>query len=147
MVLLLLLQSPFHPCERGRKGQIITLVNLLGTVMMLTLPFLGLQLFGGNLIEKSALLGGTLQSVGQVVAGASLLDNSVVEFAMLFKILRIMMLVVVVYLFENSCTRNNQLCLKRQLIRRKTKITASLVCIRVCDLLFGQQLVFFTCSY
>ena len=43
---------PFHPCERGRKGQIITLVNLLGTVMMLTLPFLGLQLFGGNLIEK-----------------------------------------------------------------------------------------------
>ena len=68
--------------------------------MMLTLPFLGLQLFGGNLIEKSALLGGTLQSVGQVVAGASLLDSSVVEFAMLFKILRIMMLVVVVYLFE-----------------------------------------------
>ena len=38
--------------RRGRKGQIITLVNLLGTVMMLTLPFLGLQLFGGNLIEK-----------------------------------------------------------------------------------------------
>ena len=68
--------------------------------MMLTLPFLGLQLFGGNLIEKSAFLGGTLQSVGQVVAGASLLDSSVVEFAMLFKILRIMMLVVVVYLFE-----------------------------------------------
>lgn len=92
--------------RRGRKGQIITLVNLLGTVMMLT-PFLGLQLFGGNLIEKCT-LGGTLQSVGQVVAGASLLDNSVVEFAMLFKILRIMMLVVV-YLFENSCTRNNQL--------------------------------------
>lgn len=68
--------------------------------MMLTLPFLGLHLFGDNLIEKSALLGGTLQSVGQVVAGASLLDASVVQFAMLFKILRIMMLVVVVYLFE-----------------------------------------------
>lgn len=82
------------------KGQIITLVNLLGTVMMLTLPFLGLHLFDDNLIEKSALLGGTLQSVGQVVAGASLLDDSVVQFSMLFKILRIMMLVVVVYLFE-----------------------------------------------
>ena len=91
--------SVIHADEE-EKGQIITLVNLLGTVMMLTLPFLGLHLFGDNLIEKSALLGGTLQSVGQVVAGASLLDASVVQFAMLFKILRIMMLVVVVYLFE-----------------------------------------------
>ena len=68
--------------------------------MMLSLPFLGLHLYGDHLIEKSALLGGTLQSVGQVVAGASLLDASVVQFAMLFKILRIMMLVAVVYLFE-----------------------------------------------
>lgn len=146
MVLLLLLQSPFHPCERGRKGQIITLVNLLGTVMMLTLLFLDYSCLVEISLKKCT-FGWYTQSVGQVVAGASLLDNSVVEFAMLFKILRIMMLVVVVYLFENSCTRNNQLCLKRQLIRRKTKITASLVCIRVCDLLFGQQLVFFTCSY
>lgn len=92
--------APVIHAEEEEKGQIITLVNLLGTVMMLTLPFLGLHLFGDNLIEKSALLGGTLQSVGQVVAGASLLDSSVVQFAMLFKILRIMMLVVVVYLFE-----------------------------------------------
>lgn len=92
--------APTIHAKEDEKGQIITLVNLLGTVMMLTLPFLGLHLFGGDLIEKSALLGGTLQSVGQVVAGASLLDPSVVEFSMLFKILRIMMLVVVVYLFE-----------------------------------------------
>lgn len=92
--------APVIHADEEEKGQIITLVNLLGTVMMLTLPFLGLHLYGGNLIEKSALLGGILQSVGQVVAGASLLDASVVQFAMLFKILRIMMLVVVVYLFE-----------------------------------------------
>lgn len=82
------------------KGQIITLVNLLGTIMMLTLPFLGLALFGDNLLAKSALLGGTLQSVGQVVAGASLLDADVVKYAMLFKIMRIMMLVVVVFAFK-----------------------------------------------
>lgn len=92
--------APVINAKEEEKGQIITLVNLLGTVMMLSLPFLGLHLYGENLIEKSALLGGTLQSVGQVVAGASLLDASVVQFAMLFKILRIMMLVVVVYLFE-----------------------------------------------
>ncbi|OTP10218.1 membrane protein [Enterococcus sp. 10A9_DIV0425] len=92
--------APGIHASEEEKGQIITLVNLLGTVMMLTLPFLGLHLYGDQLIEKSALLGGTLQSVGQVVAGASLLDASVVQFAMLFKIMRIMMLVVVVYLFE-----------------------------------------------
>ncbi|MBF8807495.1 MAG: putative sulfate exporter family transporter [Enterococcus lacertideformus] len=92
--------APVIHAEEEEKGQIITLVNLLGTIMMLSLPFLGLHLYGDNLIEKSALLGGTLQSVGQVVAGASLLDASVVQFSMLFKILRIMMLVVVVYLFE-----------------------------------------------
>lgn len=92
--------APVIHAEEEEKGQIITLVNLLGTIMMLSLPFLGLHLYGDHLIEKSALLGGTLQSVGQVVAGASLLDASVVQFAMLFKILRIMMLVAVVYLFE-----------------------------------------------
>lgn len=112
--------------------------------MMLTLPFLGLQLFGGNLIEKSALLGGTLQSVGQVVAGASLLDSSVVEFAMLFKILRIMMLVVVVYLFEKFMHKKQPALFETPTDTQKNEITASLVCIRVCDLLFGQQLVFFT---
>lgn len=99
--------APVIYADEEEKGQIITLVNLLGTVMMLTLPFLGLHLFGDNLIEKSALLGGTLQSVGQVVAGASLLDASVVQFAMLFKILRIMMLVVVVFLFEKFMQKKN----------------------------------------
>ena len=79
--------------------------------MMLTLPLLGLHLFGDNLIEKSALLGGTLQSVGQAVAGASLLDASVVQFTMLFKILRIMMLVVVVYLFEKIMQKKQLLLL------------------------------------
>lgn len=99
--------GPSIRADEEEKGQIITLVNLLGTVMMLTLPFLGLQLFGANLIEKSALLGGTLQSVGQVVAGASFLDASVVQFSMLFKILRIVLLVVVVYIFEKVMVRKH----------------------------------------
>lgn len=97
--------APVIGAKDEEKGQIITLVNLLGTIMMLTLPFIGLALFGGGLIEKSALLGGTLQSVGQVVAGASLLNEEVVQFAMLFKILRILLLVVVVFVFEKWATR------------------------------------------
>jgi len=81
------------------------LVNLLGTVMMLTLPFLGLALYGDDLLQKSALLGGTLQSVGQVVAGASLIDADTVKYAMLFKIARIIMLAVVVIVFERMTTK------------------------------------------
>ncbi|MGC6767968.1 YeiH family protein [Enterococcus sp. LJL128] len=100
--------APAIGAKDEEKGQIITLVNLLGTVMMLTLPFLGQQLFS-ELIPKSALLGGTLQSVGQVVAGASLINQDVVQFAMLFKILRIMMLVVVVFVFEKWANRGSVL--------------------------------------
>jgi uncharacterized integral membrane protein (TIGR00698 family) len=91
--------APAIRADDEEKGQIITLVNLLGTVMILTLPFLGNAVFGDNLLAKSALLGGTLQSVGQVVAGASLISPATVQMAMLFKIMRIMMLVVVVALF------------------------------------------------
>lgn len=98
--------APAIQADDEEKGQIITLVNLLGTIMMLTLPFLGNWLFGGNLLAKSALLGGTLQSVGQVVAGASLIGPATVQMAMLFKIMRIMMLVVVVALFTRMAGTN-----------------------------------------
>ncbi len=97
--------APAIDADDDEKGQVITLVNFLGTVMMLTLPFLGNALFGANLVAKSALLGGTLQSVGQVVAGASLINQETVQFAMLFKITRIMMLVLVVFFFEKWVKR------------------------------------------
>ncbi|MCI1985185.1 MAG: putative sulfate exporter family transporter [Lactobacillus sp.] len=97
--------APAIGADDEEKGQIITLVNLLGTVMMLTLPFLGTAVFGDDLLAKSALLGGTLQSVGQVVAGASLLSSATVRYAMLFKITRIIMLVVVVTAFERKVFR------------------------------------------
>ena len=97
--------APAIDADDEEKGQIITLVNLLGTVMMLTLPFLALGLYGDDLLQKSALLGGTLQSVGQVVAGASLIDADTVKYAMLFKIARIIMLAVVVIVFERMTTK------------------------------------------
>lgn len=99
--------APAIDADDEEKGQIITLVNLLGTVMMLTLPFLGLSLFGSDLLRKSALLGGTLQSVGQVVAGASLLDAETVDYSMLFKITRIIFLVIVVFAFEKKVQRSS----------------------------------------
>lgn len=98
--------APSIQADDEEKGQVITLVNLMGTVMMLTLPFLGLLLFGDNLLSKSALLGGTLQSVGQVVAGASLIGPDTVKYAMLFKITRIILLIVVVLLFKKKVQKS-----------------------------------------
>ncbi|WP_429954376.1 YeiH family protein [Enterococcus sp. AZ192] len=91
--------APSIHAKEEEKGQIITLVNLLGTILMLLLPLIASILYGTDLLAKSALIGGILQSVGQVVASASMINGEVVEFAMLFKIMRIMLLVVVVYLF------------------------------------------------
>lgn len=91
--------APSIHAKEEEKGQIITLVNLLGTILMLLLPLIGSVIYGSDILTKSALIGGTLQSVGQVVASASMINGQVVELAMLFKIMRIMLLVVVVYLF------------------------------------------------
>lgn len=104
--------APAIEANDEEKGQIITLVNLLGTVMMLTLPFLGMSLFGDALLSKSALLGGTLQSVGQVIAGASLINPETVKYAMLFKITRIIFLVVVVFLFERKAKQDDLVTVK-----------------------------------
>lgn len=100
--------APAINAKEEEKGQIITLVNLLGTILMLILPIIGNLLYQSNLLAKSALVGGTLQSVGQVVASASMIDSQVVELAMLFKIMRIMLLVVVVVLFSRFKNRGIQ---------------------------------------
>ena len=92
--------APTVGASEEDKGQVITLVNLMGTVMMLLLPLLSQSWFHYDLIQSSALIGGTLQSVGQVVAGASLLSPEVVQMAMIFKIIRITALVFVVMAFE-----------------------------------------------
>lgn len=98
--------APSIQADDEEKGQVITLVNLMGTVMMLSLPFLGVALFGDDLLSKSALLGGTLQSVGQVVAGASLISAETVKYAMLFKITRIILLVIVVLFFKKKVQKS-----------------------------------------
>lgn len=92
--------APVIEAKEEEKGQTITLVNLMGTVLMLSLPPLALFLYGTQLIAKSALIGGTLQSVGQVVASASMVSPETVQFATLFKIMRIIMLIVVVFAFS-----------------------------------------------
>lgn len=87
-------------------GMSITLVNLMGTVMMLVLPVLGTIIFGHVDLLRGALIGGTVQSVGQVIASATMVNQSTVQYATLFKIMRIIMLVVVVTVFAKMHASN-----------------------------------------
>ncbi|WP_050607500.1 YeiH family protein [Clostridium niameyense] len=84
----------------------ITMVNLTGTILMILLPLIAKVAFSTEVIKTSALLGGILQSVGQVVASGSMISESVKDLATIFKIVRIIFLVFVVIILGNLKKRS-----------------------------------------
>ena len=86
--------APVIHANSKDKGIAITMVNVTGTVLMIVLPVMTSFLYQNQLVQSSALIGGILQSVGQVVAAGSIV--SVKEMATVFKIVRIIFLVVVI---------------------------------------------------
>lgn len=92
--------TPAIEAKDEEKRLAVTLVNLMGTILMLTLPVISLLAFHHNNFLRGALIGGTVQSVGQVIASATMVNEPTTTYATLFKILRIIMLVVVVLLFS-----------------------------------------------
>lgn len=78
----------------------ITVVNLLGTVMMVILPAVTSIIFQNDVLPSSALIGGTLQSVGQVVASGNIVGEAVKDQAAVFKISRIIFLAAVVFMLK-----------------------------------------------
>lgn len=142
--------APAIKADDQEKGQIITLVNLLGTVMMLVLPIIGVKFFAHDYLAQSALMGGTLQSVGQVVAGASLISSKVVQYAMLFKIVRILMLVVVVFLFEKIAAKNDATIKTNKEGKRKMPIpwyVAGFLLLCIVNSSFGLPSIFNTTAH
>lgn len=91
--------SPVVGATDEERGLVITIVNLMGTVLMFLMPILAWFIFGHDTLLTSALIGGTLQSVGQVVASASMVNEAVNEGAIIFKIIRIIFIIAVVILF------------------------------------------------
>lgn len=91
--------APLTKASEQEKGTAIVLVNLLGTLLMFLFPLAAVLL---NLqdLQQAALIGGTLQSVGQVAAAANLLSPAVLPLAMLFKLTRILYLVPVLFFLE-----------------------------------------------
>ena len=100
--------TPAIEAKDEDKRLSITLVNLMGTILMLTLPLIGYAAFGANNLLRGALIGGTVQSVGQVIASATMVNQATTTYATLFKILRIIMLIVVVLVFSQLHQRHQQ---------------------------------------
>lgn len=78
------------------KGISVAIVNLTGTILMFVLPAITFLIYGNETIKSSAMIGGILQSVGQVVASGKMISPQISEMATIFKIIRIILLVVVV---------------------------------------------------
>lgn len=88
--------SPVINAEDNDKGISITIVNLTGTLLMFALIPIAGFLYNFETLHTSALIGGILQSVGQVIAAGSMVNHQVLEMATIFKIVRIVFLVIVV---------------------------------------------------
>ena len=91
--------SPILKADNKEKGISITIVNLTGTALMIALPLLGAVLYGSDTLRTSALIGGTVQSVGQVVAAAKLVNDDVVTLATVFKLMRVLLIIGVAVLY------------------------------------------------
>jgi uncharacterized integral membrane protein (TIGR00698 family) len=91
--------SPIVQADNKDKGISITIVNLTGTALMILLPVLGAVLYGSDTLRTSALIGGTVQSVGQVVAAAKLVNDDVVTLATVFKLMRVLLIIGVAVLY------------------------------------------------
>lgn len=99
--------SPVIKANDNDKGISITIVNLTGTLLMFALLPIANLLYNFNTLETSALLGGILQSVGQVIAAGSMVNHKVLELATIFKIVRIVFLVIVVFWCSKEFKNNN----------------------------------------
>lgn len=90
--------APVIHAHSRDKGISITMVNVTGTVLMLLLPLITSILYDNEVFRSSAFIGGILQSVGQVVACGGMVSEEVKELATIFKIVRVILLVGIVFI-------------------------------------------------
>ncbi len=89
-------------------GIAITTVNVTGTFLMFILPLVvAPMLYNSSVLQSGALIGGTLQSVGQVIGAAAMMGTDVVILAAEFKILRIIFMTVVLIIFSHLEKKEN----------------------------------------
>ena len=92
--------APVINADDSDKVISITIVNVIGTILMIILPLITALLYNNSTLETSAMMGGILQSVGQVIGSAKFVSDDVVKLATVFKIIRIILIVAVVLIYE-----------------------------------------------
>lgn len=98
------------PIIKGKKEEIgvsIAVVNLMGTIFMFFIPFVLLKLMPLSMVESGAIIGASLQSVGQVVASGGMVDPEVQSLATLFKMIRVVLLGGVIILYSWMMNRSD----------------------------------------
>ena len=114
--------APVVGASDDEKGITITIVNVTGTVLMILLPFIAKIVFSTETIKTSALIGGILKSVGQVVASGSLVNEHVKDLATIFKIVRIIFLVFVVLGLGEMKSKSTQSNCNKSNSKSKVKV-------------------------
>lgn len=99
--------APVLGAKEDEIGIPIAVINLIGTIFMFILPFVAFNILGYTPMESGGLIGGGLQSVGQVVAGSNFLGEEAAKFSILFKMIRISMLGGVVLVFSLISNKNS----------------------------------------
>lgn len=117
--------APVIDADDNEKGIAITIVNVTGIFLMFLLPAIAGVIYNHSTMETSALIGGTLQSVGQVVASGAMVNEHVKDLATIFKIVRVILLVVVVLIFGHLKHKNNEEIIEEEITdvkRGKVKV-------------------------
>ena len=136
--------SPVIDASDDDKGISITVVNITGIFLMFLLPIMCGYLYNHEVVKTSAMIGGTLQSVGQVVASGEMLNEHVKELATIFKIVRIILLVVVVFVLGHIKQKTNNEKLKENVSdikREKIKIPWYVIGFFITCLLFTFNII------
>lgn len=106
--------APVIEADDKEKGIAITIVNVTGIVLMFLLPVITQFLYNHDLTQTSAMIGGTLQSVGQVVASGAMVSEHTKDLSTIFKIVRIIFLVVVVFALGHLKHKSNKEILEEE---------------------------------
>lgn len=107
--------APVIDADDSEKGIAITIVNVIGIFLMFIIPLITWYLYRHEPMQTSAMTGGVLQSVGQVVASGAMVSEEVKDLATLFKIVRVILLVAVVFLFGHMKQRSNREILEEEI--------------------------------
>lgn len=113
--------APVIDADDKEKGIAITIVNITGIVLMFILPIMAKVLFKSDAMRTGALIGGTLQSVGQVAASGAMVGEEVKDIAMIFKILRVVLLVIVVFIFGYLKHMTNEEIVEKEVAKIEKK--------------------------